>query len=93
MMSGVDIQEVWAGDILLAFDGRVLEVFGFPGSESLRFHVRNLELAIEEGRDGRHTVLAKPAMRGGGCRFDVEAGDWAAVEPLLEAVLAAMPEE
>jgi hypothetical protein len=41
------VDEVWADEILLTFDGRVLEIFGFPGATSMRFHVRNMELAIE----------------------------------------------
>ncbi len=31
--------ELWGDDVLLVFDGRVLEVFNFPGSGAHRFHV------------------------------------------------------
>jgi hypothetical protein len=88
------VDEVWADDILLTFDGRVLEVFGFPDAASMRFHVRNMELAVEEAdRKGRRTVTVKPAMRGGGCAFDVPEGDWPAVGAFLDRVLALIPEE
>src|ERR687896_1300239 len=61
------MDEVWAGDVLLCFDGRVVEVFGFSGSESIRFHVRNLELEVgEPDRKGRRSVRIKPASRGSG---------------------------
>ena len=42
------VDEVWAGDVLLTFDRRVLEVFGFPGSESMRYHIRDVELSIDD---------------------------------------------
>lgn len=87
-----EAEEIWAGDTLVVFDGRVVELFGFPGSESLRFHVRNIELEIgERNRKGRRAVTIKPASRGGGCMLEVDETDWAEVGPLLERVLAAIP--
>ena len=89
----VGVQEVWADDILLAFDGRVLEIFGFPGQESYRFHVRNMELSSEgPDRKQRHRVVVTSARGSGGCAFDVPPEDWLHVGPLLDEVLAAMPE-
>jgi hypothetical protein len=86
------MDEVWADQILLTFDGRVVEVFGFPGSESIRFHVLNLDLSFDgPDRKGRHALLLKPASHGGGCQFDVPAEDWPQVEPFLDRVLGAMP--
>lgn len=89
------MDEAWSGDSLLVFDGRVLEVFGFMGSESLRFHVRNMELSVNEpDRKGRRAVTIKPASRGsGGCRLEVEEGDWPAVGPILDRVLDAIPDD
>jgi hypothetical protein len=88
------VDEVWADDILLTFDGRVLEIFGFPGSTNMRFHVRNMELTVDEpDRKGRRAVSVKPAMRGGGCAFEVPDGDWPQVGPFLDRVLALIPEE
>ena len=88
------MDEAWAGDSLLTFDGLVLEVFGFPGSESMRFHLRNMELEIgEPDRKARRAVRIKPASRGsGGCMFEVSDEDWPAVGPLLDRVLASMPD-
>ena len=87
-----EIDEVWADDVLLCFDGRVVEVFGFPGSESIRFHVKNLELSADgPDRKGRYAVHLEPASRGGGCVMTVPEEDWAAVSPFLDRVLAAMP--
>ena len=87
------MEEAWVGDSLLAFDGRVLEVFGFPGSQSVRFHVRNMELDIgEPNRNGARLVTLKAAVRGaGGVAVSVEDADWPHVGPLLDRVLAAMP--
>jgi hypothetical protein len=87
------MEEAWVGDSLLAFDGRVLEVFGFPGSQSVRFHVRNMELDIgEPDRNGARLVTLKAAVRGaGGVAVSVGEADWPHVGPLLDRVLAAMP--
>jgi hypothetical protein len=89
------MDEVWAGDSLLVFDGRVLEIFGFRGSESLRFHVRNVEVSVgQPDRKMRRSVAVKPASRGsGGCMFEVQEEDWPTVGPFLDRVLAAIPEE
>jgi hypothetical protein len=38
-------------------------------------------------------VTVKPAMRGGGCRFDAPEADWPAVGVFLDRVLALIPEE
>jgi hypothetical protein len=87
-----EAKEVWAGDTLVVFDGRVVELFGFPGRESARFHVRNMELEIgEPNRNGRRGVTIKPASRGGGYMLEVDERDWAEVGPLLDRVLAAIP--
>jgi hypothetical protein len=88
------MHEVWAGDVLLTFDGRVLEIFGFPGQESFRFHVKNLDLSADgPDRKGRHMIKAKPATRGGGCAFEVGEDDWPQVGPFVDLVLGAMPTE
>ncbi|HEX8205295.1 MAG TPA: hypothetical protein VF587_04475 [Solirubrobacteraceae bacterium] len=86
------MDEVWADDVLLTFDGRVVEVFGFSGSESIRFHVLNLDLSVDgPDRKGRYTVRIEPAMRGGGCHVPVPEADWPNVGLFVDRVLAAMP--
>ncbi|HEX8085257.1 MAG TPA: hypothetical protein VF529_13275 [Solirubrobacteraceae bacterium] len=86
------MDEVWADDILLAFDGRVVEVFGFPGAESIRFHVLNLDMEVDgPDRKGRYTLKLAPASRGGGCHVEVPEPDWPEVSGFVDRVLAAMP--
>lgn len=86
------MDEVWADEILLTFDGRVVELFGFPGSESIRFHVLNLELTVDgPDRKGRYELFIRPASGAGGCRLDVPEADWTEVAPFIDRVLAAMP--
>ena len=89
-----DADEVWFGDTLVVFDGRVVEVFGFPGSESLRYHVLNLDVSVGEAdRHGGRAVTLRPASRGsGGCQLEVPSGDWPAASALLDRVMAAMPD-
>ena len=88
------MEEIWADDILLTFDGRVLEVFGFPGQESYRFHVKNMELSIDgPDKKGRYRATATSARGSGGCALEVPEADWPAVGPFLDRVLAAMPDE
>ena len=86
------MDEVWAGDVFMTFDGTVLELFGFPETGA-RFHVRNIELTVgDPGRKDRRSVAVKPASRGGGCQFTVAPEDWPAVSPFLDRVLAAIPD-
>jgi hypothetical protein len=86
------IEEAWTDTCLLAFDGRVLEVFGFPGGEqSLRFHVANLDLTLSgPDRDGSLDATLMPLRGGGGLRLQVSAARRPAVEPLLERVSTAI---
>ena len=92
MSSDAPLDEVWADDILLTFDGRVVEVFGFPGAESIRFHVLNLDMSVDgPDRKGRYALKLGPATRGGGCQVEVPEADWPEVGPFLDRVLAAMP--
>ena len=88
------MEEIWVRDILLAFDGRVVEVFGFPGSESLRFHIGNLRLEVNgPDRKGRYMIQMKPASRGsGGCAFEVGPDEWPEAGPFFDAIRTAIPE-
>ena len=86
------MDEVWLDDSLLCFDGRVLEVFGFPGSESIRFHVRNVRVQVgDPDRKGRRRLTITASRGSGGCSFEVQPEQWPQIAPLLERVFAAMP--
>lgn len=86
------VEEIWVKNILLAFDGRVVEVFGFASSESIRFHIANLSVNVDDpDRKGRRMVQLKPATRGGGCAFQVETQEWAELAPFLDNITRAMP--
>jgi hypothetical protein len=81
------VDEVWAGTTLYAFDGRVLEVFGFPGSESMRFHVLNLRIEVDEpDRKGRRWLRVRPLHGSGGMMVEVQAEEWPALGPFLDRV-------
>ena len=85
--------EVSVGGTLVVFDGRVVELFGFPSSHGdKRFHVRNMELEIgEANRKGRRRVTIKSQSYSGGCTLEVDETDWSQLGPLLDQVRAAMP--
>ncbi len=88
------MREVWIDDVLLTFDGTVVEVFGFPSHASVRFHVRNIVVEVgEPNRKGRRALQFDPASKySGGVRMDVPPEDWPAVEPVVQEILAAMPD-
>jgi hypothetical protein len=86
------MDEVWAGDVFMTFDGTVLELFGFP-HPGARFHMKNIELSVgDPDRKERRPVSVKPASYGGGCQFAVAPEDWPSVGPFLDRVLAAIPD-
>ena len=85
------MEEVWAGGILFAFDGRVLERVGYARDDSMRFHVRNLELQVGgPDRKCRRTLKIKAVSRRGGCHADGPEEDWPAIAPFVDRVLAAI---
>ena len=88
------MDEVWVADNLLAFDGRVLELFGHPASPSARYHVENLELTVgDPDRNNRRMVTIKAATRmSGSTALTVPPDDWPAFESFLDRVFAAMPD-
>lgn len=83
---GTELFEAWAGTIGVAFDGRVVEVFGF--SDSHRYHLREVEVEVADpDRKGRRGVLI--GRGGGGAGFKVEDADWPAMEGVLQKLSAA----
>ena len=83
---GTELFEAWAGANGVAFDGRVVEVFGF--SDSHRYHVREVEVDVADpDRKGRRGI--RIGRGGGGAAFKVEAADWPAMEGVLQRLSAA----
>jgi hypothetical protein len=79
--------EVWVGESLLSFDGRVLEVFGYQGQDSVRYHAENLLVDVgEPDKKGKRVVQLKPRTKGVGCALGISAEDWAHVAPLLKRI-------
>ena len=88
------VDEAWTGGSGISFDGRVVELFGFSGTE--RKHVR--ELGYEVGgpdRKGVYTLLVGRMSKGklkGGAMLGVTGEDWPAVEAVLRRIDAAQAE-
>jgi len=86
--------EVRTRDTLLAFDGRILEVFrdrltngpDYAG-DSLRFHVARLILKERQDRKGQHRVRLETGISSATLRF--EDDEWTTVGPFLSRVAAA----
>jgi hypothetical protein len=86
--------EVWVGDSLLSFDGRVLEVFGYQGQDSFRYHARNLLIDIgEPDKKGKRMVQLRPRTKGVGCALAISMEDWAHAAQLLERLQEAAADE
>jgi hypothetical protein len=91
-MGGND--EVWVDEILLSFDGRVLEVFGYQGQDSVRYHAGNLLVDVgDPDKKGKRIVQLKPRTKGVGCALGISTEDWARAAPLLERAQAAAAEQ
>lgn len=80
------------GEVVLAFDGRVLELFQWRTADPQRLHALLLHVHAEEpDRKGRRAVhlTTRPGGRGGGVRLSVRGEDWTRVQPVLEAAALA----
>jgi hypothetical protein len=79
-----DLSEARSGKMMIAFDGRVFEAFGFSGP--VRYHVEELELEVKDpDKKGRRDVIIGSRWRGM-AQFTVEEADWPSVEPVLQRV-------
>ena len=86
--------EIWVGESLLSFDGRVLEVFGYQGQDSVRYHAGNLLVDVgEPDKKGNRIVQLKPRTKGVGCALGISMQDWAHAAPLLERIQAVATEQ
>ena len=80
-MTGAELAEAWAGTNGVAFDGRVVEVFGFSDTE--RYHLREVEVEVAEP-DRKDRRAVKIGRGRGGVMFNVDASDWPAMEAVLQ---------
>jgi hypothetical protein len=85
------VDETWVGDNLFTFDGSVLELFGHPASPSSRWHVRAIELELDEER--RELKLRATSKWSGKLQLSIPEGDWPAAAAFFERVLAGIPSE
>lgn len=86
------MEETWIDGTLFAFDGRVVEAFGFPGEGDLRYHVRNLKLTVEgpDAKDRRTVTLRPWSTAAGSMAMHISPEAWPAAQPFLEHVAAAI---
>jgi hypothetical protein len=84
-MIEVRVHDEVLGDVLVCFDGRVLEIFGHGPVTPSRFHVGMLIMAVEEAdRKGRHQIDFAPARAGrNGVRLVLADREREAIEPLI----------
>jgi hypothetical protein len=81
------------GNVIVTFDGRVLECFSERDATSTRMIVGLLHLQVEgPNRKGRREVKfsGAPNNRGGGFVLWVDEEQWPAVEPFVNEVAAAL---
>lgn len=90
-MSGTPVMEASAGKALLVFDGRVLEVFNDSTGGPTRYHVARMRLDWDI-KLGRLFVRIRPRDRKGEVVLMVKGEELPALQELLTAVEAAMPE-
>jgi len=84
------------GDSIIAFDGRVLEVFfhfhplNDFDVDSMRIHVRQLSVsASDPDRKGRRKVKLAGKSRFSFTAADLDEARWNSMQPLLDALKAA----
>jgi len=83
-----ELIEARSGDTLLAFDGRVLELFGF--SDVHRYHVSDLSIKVDDpDRKGRVGVRIGRASARGGALFGVAPEHWQEVKDVIDRTAAA----
>jgi len=83
-----------SGPSLVAFDGRVVELFTFRSAEANRLHISLMAVEVN-GPDKRGNVevwfTGGPNRKGGGFRLTVPPGAWPQVQPIVDAAGAAIP--
>ncbi len=86
MAAADDIREMEVGDHVVAFDGRVLEVFN-DADGSIRMHVARMKVKLKPGFKNRLYVELRAERRGSPrAVFEVQPDDRPAFEELMAEV-------
>lgn len=85
MPGSSEIREAAADKAILAFDGRVLEVFNYKTESSHRFHVARMSVSLRKGL-GKMILKLKHEVGGAGVYLDVKSAQQPAVEELVAAL-------
>ncbi|HUF84294.1 MAG TPA: hypothetical protein VMQ81_06840 [Acidimicrobiia bacterium] len=78
------------GDVILSFDGHVVELFG---STAVTPRIHRLMLAMQVSgptERGNYVVNLSRTVGGGGVELSIAGNDWPNVEPLLTEISAAL---
>ena len=86
-----DVREARCGDMVIRFDGRVLEFFGAGGDAEKRFHPLVSRIETNEGRKGALFVKVRHSKRShGSIPFEIPAEHRPEAEPIIAALEAAV---
>lgn len=86
----VAFEDLVHGQVVVAFDGRVVEFFKQGRGSINRIHLRQLLCeATGPNRKGHYEVKFSIAPRGGGFDLTVAADTWASLQPLVAEIYAA----
>jgi hypothetical protein len=90
-MTEVAYEDYLLGEVIVSFDGRVVEVFRRDVIDTLRAHARQLHVEVSgPDRRGRHTIEFATTSRGrGGFKLTVPGEAWDDVSALVKQVTAA----
>lgn len=91
MSGGGDIREVVVGDRIIAFDGRVVEIFNGSGTApSLRLHVARMRVKVQPTWKDRLQVELRQERRGNWAMFEVRPEERPAFEALMADIRSAI---
>ena len=89
-MSELAFEDLILGQVVLAFEGRVVELFRQGVGSVSRIHVRQLQCeATGPTRRGNYEVKFSVLPWGGGFDLAVNAETWVGLQPLVAEIYAA----
>lgn len=78
------------GDVILSFDGQVVELFG-KTPVARRIHRRMLGMQVSgPTQRGNYVVDLSHTVGGGGVQLSIAGNDWPKVEPVIAEISAAL---